>query len=111
MSALATSIAGATTGGWRRIANINIAAGDPCPSGRRRSTHSGVSYCRVVSDAFAQHACSSTYFSTSGTNYQRVCGRAKGYHKGETSAFFGNVNWGVPIDSSYADRWFMHYLR
>jgi len=31
-------------GGWRRIININISAGDDCPSGWRRDTYSGVSY-------------------------------------------------------------------
>jgi len=58
-------------GGWRRIVDINISAGDDCPSGWSRDTHSGVSYCRVVSDG--QNTCSSTTFSTNGTSYQRVC--------------------------------------
>ena len=30
----------------------------------------------------------STNFSTNGTSYQRVCGRARGYQKGNTHAFY-----------------------
>ena len=50
-------------GGWRRIVNTNISAGDDFPSGWRRDTHS-VSYCRIVSDG--GNTCSSTTFSTNG---------------------------------------------
>ena len=66
-------------GGWRRIANINISAGDDCPGEWRKATISGVSFCRLVSDN--QFACSSARFSTNGISYQRVCGRARGYQK------------------------------
>ena len=72
-------------GGWKRIVNINISGGDDCPSGWRKDTHSGVSFCRVVSDDL--FSCSSTYFSTNGTSYQKMCGRARGYQKGETDSF------------------------
>ena len=33
--------------------------------------------------------CSSANFSTNGISYQRVCGRARGYQKGDTAAFYG----------------------
>ena len=72
-------------GGWKRIVNINISAGDDCPSGWRKDTDSGVSFCRVSSDN--SNTCSSTNFSTNGTSYQRVCGRARGYQKGTTAGF------------------------
>ena len=64
-------------GGWRRIAHINISAGDDCPSGWRKDTYSGVSFCRTVTDD--RGICSSSNFSAIGTSYQRVCGRARGY--------------------------------
>ena len=35
-------------GGWRRIANINISAGDDCPGQWRKATHSNVSFCRAT---------------------------------------------------------------
>ena len=76
-------------GGWRRIANINISAGDDCPGEWRKATQSGVSFCRVASDDHI--VCSSANFSTNGISYQRVCGRARGYQKGETLAFYGQV--------------------
>ena len=59
-------------GGWRRIANVNINAGDDCPGVWRKATQSGVSFCRVASDGL--FVCSSAYFSTNGISYQRVCG-------------------------------------
>ena len=66
--------------GWKRIINFDISAGDDCPSGWRKDTYSGVSFCRVVSDSGS--TCSSAYFTTNGTSYQRVCGIARGYQKG-----------------------------
>ena len=88
-------------GGWRRIVNINIIAGDDCPGEWRKATQSGVSFiCRVASDEW--NTCSSTNFSTNGISYQRVCGRARGYQKGETIAFWGSApHYSHTIDESY----------
>ena len=85
-------------GGWRRIVNINISAGDDCPGEWRKATQSGVSFCRVASND--TNTCSSANFSTNGISYQRVCGRARGYQKGDTLAFY---NYGVAIDDDYVD--------
>ena len=76
-------------GGWRRIANIDISAGDDCPGEWRKATQSGVSFCRVASDD-ARFTCPSANFSTNGISYQRVCGRARGYQKGRNYAFYGS---------------------
>ena len=73
-------------GGWRRIVNIDISAGDNCPGEWRKATQEGVSFCRVASDG--NFTCSSANFSTNGISYQRVCGRARGYQKGPTLGFF-----------------------
>ena len=83
-------------GGWRRIVNINISAGDDCPGEWRKATQSGVSFCRVASDDY--FTCSSANFSTNGISYQRVCGRARGYQKGDTLAFYINSR---TIDEDY----------
>jgi len=89
-------------GGWTRIVNINISAGDDCPSGWRKDTHSGVSFCCKVSDNSG--GCSSAYFSTNGKSYQKVCGRARGYQKGETDGFWPYHNRGqTTIDGYCAD--------
>jgi len=85
MTAIANGILSScagVSGEWKRIVNINISAGDDCPSGWRKDTHSGVSFCRVVNDGY--YTCSSANFSTNGTSYQRVCGRARGFQKGYT---------------------------
>ena len=87
-------------GGWRRIVSINISAGDDCPGEWRKATQSGVSFCRVaINDS--NFLCSSASFSTNGTNYQRVCGRARGYQKGDTLAFYGAHDFNHGIDQSY----------
>ena len=87
-------------GGWRRIANIDISAGDDCPGEWRKATQSGVSFCRVAGDSWG--ICSSASFSTNGISYQRVCGRARGYQKGLTAAFWGSF-YKRTIDQSYVD--------
>ena len=86
-------------GGWTRIANLDISVGSDCPTGWRKDTYSGVSFCRVVSDS--GQTCSSAYFSTNGTSYQRVCGRARGYQKGRSAAFYGTGR--VTIDGPYVE--------
>ena len=84
-------------GGWRRIVNVNISAGDDCPGEWRKATQSGVSFCRVASDS--SHKCSSASFSTNGIRYQRVCGRARGYQKGEGLGMHGYAyNYGIDRD-------------
>ena len=82
-----TSTCAGVGGGWRRIVNIDISAGDNCPGEWRKATQSGVSFCRVASDN-DKFTCSSANFSTNGISYQRVCGRARGYQKGHTLGFF-----------------------
>ena len=48
------------------------------------------------------NTCSSTYISTNGVSYQRVCGRARGYQKGYTLAFYGTGSYySKKIDEDY----------
>ena len=49
-------------GGWGRIVNINISAGDDCPGEWWKATQSNVSFCRVASDD--QYTCSLASFSS-----------------------------------------------
>ena len=65
------------------------------------ATNSGVSFCRVVNDGY--YTCSSASFSTNGTSYQRVCGRARGYQKGHTPGFYAYHYGAQTIDGYYAD--------
>ena len=87
-------------GGWTKIVNINISAGDDCPGEWRKARHSGVSFCRVARGD--SYTCSSASFSTNGRSYQRVCGRARGYQKGDTVAFYGSQSfYSKTIDEDY----------
>ena len=47
-----------------------------------------------------RYTCSSANFSTNGTSFQRVCGRARGYQKGYTWGFYGS-KFGRSIDENY----------
>ena len=90
-------------GGWRRIAKIDISAGDDCPGEWRKATQSGISFCRVASDDEFE-TCYSANFSTNGISYQRVCGRTRGYQKGDTITFWGShFRYNRGIDQSYVD--------
>ena len=92
-------------GEWKRIGHFNITVGDRCPSGWIKDTQVGISFCRPPgSDSTAGYSCYSTYFSTNGTNYSRVCGRARGYQKGEVWGFWGSTTTqGNSIEGSYVD--------
>ena len=93
-------------GGWRRIANVDTSTGGDCPSGWRRQINSGISFCRPVSDH--NDACSSAYFSTDGTSYQRVCGRARGYQKGRSLSY---NHYSIDDGIGYADGILITYGR
>ena len=50
----------------------------------------------------SNQVCSSANLSTNGVSYQKVCGRARGYQKGDTVAFYGSQPlYSKPIDGSY----------
>ena len=66
-------------GGWRRIADIDISAGDDCPSGWTKANNSIYSFCQK---SFNGSGCSSANFTANGIAYQKVCGKARGYQKG-----------------------------
>ena len=86
--------------GWRRIAHIDINAGDDCPGEWRKATESDVSFCTVASTSKLD-TCSSAKFSTNETSYQKVCGKARGYQKGVTWGFNGRRGTET-IDGVYA---------
>ena len=97
MTLIAASFCTGVEGQWRRIAAINISAGNGCPTGWLKSSHNGVSFCTAPSD---NAGCYSTFFSTNGVSYQHVCGRARGYQKGTTDAFRYNTR---PINTYYVE--------
>ena len=71
---------------WRRIASFNIDAGDNCPSPWIISLDSNIGFCGKPDTA---GGCSSVIYSSSGRNYNKVCGWASGYQFGSTDGFLG----------------------
>ena len=84
---------GNTTGGWTRVALIDMTR----PEGTCPLPLETIASPRSCSRAGGA-GCSSVYFSTFGVPYTEVCGRAIGYQYYSTDAFHGN-----DIDDLYVD--------
>ena len=74
-------------GVWKRIGGFNTTAGDNCPSPWIKGSFNNVTFCLGSTEA----GCYSVNYSTNGTSYHRVCGRASAYQKGSTSAFHSST--------------------
>ena len=91
------------TGGWVRIANLNMT--DPnqqCPGNLQLShTYQPIRVCGKSTDGFS---CDSATFTTYGVQYRQVCGRVRGYQFGSPDGF-GTFNCRAPctIDRPYVD--------
>ena len=86
-------------GGWTRIASVNITRGDECPTGWNKSSHDDISFCRSPSD---NGGCYPVLFSSKGISYQKVCGMARGYQKGDTDGFAISLDGLSITHSSYS---------
>jgi len=99
-------------GEWTKVISINITAGDACPIGWLKERNSGITFCRINVSNIIGNTCTSAIFPTNGTSYQKVCGRAKGYQKGQTLAFHGDSLYReATIDTFYADGLLLTYGR
>ena len=87
---------GGYKGGWTRIADLNINAGDQCPTEWTSVTVNSVQMCQPPSNT---PGCYGTRFNVSGIKYTKVCGQARGYQKGIPGAFSG----GRSIVNGYVD--------
>ena len=86
------------TGGWMRVANLDMTnSGNKCPSGFKK-IHSNRRMCVMT----AHTGCSSVVFKTYGKTYGRVCGRARGYSYYSPDGF-GTATGPKNIDSNYVD--------
>ena len=99
-----TSCSCNTTGGWMRVANIDMT--DPnqnCPAGFRLVTRTSAPLRTCGRPGPA--GCVSTSFQTYGVKYVHVCGRVIGYQDGTPDAFgqYANTPGGTAIDSVYMD--------
>ena len=88
-----------STGGWMRVANLNMTdTNQHCPSGFRLIT-SPKRTCGTPGSS-----CVSTTFPLNGVKYSKVCGKIIGYQYGSPDAFGSYyLNIGPTIDSVYVD--------
>ena len=97
-----TRTCGGITGGWMRVANIDMKnTSHTCPQGLRQTTQQSKRLCtRPISTA----GCSSAAFDVFGTDYTHVCGKVIGYQD-RTPDSFGPYynNQGLTIDDVYVD--------
>ena len=89
---------GNTTGGWTRVALIDMTRPEgTCPS--PLVTIPSPRSCAPTSEA----GCSSVFFSTFGVPFTKVCGRAIGYQYHTVDAFGALAGLGSSIDDPYVD--------
>ena len=87
--------------GWRRVVLLNMTnTSHVCPSGLSLTSYSRRTCGRATSTGLR---CWSTTFSVGGSQYRRVCGRARAYRFGITAAFHGYNKRRYAIDRSYVD--------
>ena len=75
---------GGYKGGWMKIADYDTSRGDDCPKGWNKTTANNIDVCRSPSNSAG---CYSSTFSVHNVNYNKICGKLKGYQKGSPSAF------------------------
>ena len=76
-------------GGWTRVAFVNMSEpGSSCPSGLVQYDNIfDTSLCSINGKTSYFYGCKSTFFSTNGLKYTKVCGRVRGYQYGGPYAF------------------------
>ena len=93
------------TGGWRNVVLLDMTdTSHACPTGLSLTNYSRRTCGRTH---YGWRSCSSTTFRVGGSQYSRVCGRAKAYRLGLNWAFYAyHVQTSVRtlgIDGSYVD--------
>ena len=85
-------------GGWIRVAQLNMSEpGATCLPGLTLQNYNNIDHCFC---GRSSSGCASTFFSTYGLNYTKVCGKVRGYQFGYKDAFDIGTN---NIDSFYVD--------
>ena len=100
-----TSCSCNTTGGWMRVANLDMT--DPnqnCPGGFRLVTRTTPPLRTCGRAESVRSGCVSTTYQTHGVEYSHVCGQVIGYQYGSTDVFYQGINFGqTTADSNYVD--------
>ena len=85
-------------GGWIRVAQLNMSEpGATCPPGLTLQNYNNISHSLCGRSSYG---CASTFFSTYGLKYTKVCGKVRGYQFGHIDAFSTGTN---NINSYYVD--------
>ena len=80
---------GSVEGGWTRIAYFNATQGHSCPPPWRRVALPGSRGYACKSPS--PRGCHSLTFSTHDRKYNKICGRVRGYQKGNFKAIGGET--------------------
>ena len=79
-------------GGWTRIGFVNMSEpGTTCPTGLTEGQYDNITLCglnHTVLNGTYDPVCNSTFFSTYGLNYSKVCGQVRGYQYGYAEGFY-----------------------
>ena len=92
---------GGHKGGWTRIAKFDTSKGDSCPTGWTKITTPGTnpkSVCRSSND---DGGCYSAIFTTYNITFNKICGKVKGYQKGNSIAFRSTDQYTKSINDYY----------
>ena len=92
-------------GGWTRIANVDVAAGDDCPSGLYPQTRGDMNLCDRNQDVSGCR-CDGTIFDTHGIEYTKVCGRVRGFQyngRGYIDGIYDNHRGVNDLNNCYTD--------
>ena len=90
-------------GGWTRVAYLNMTEpGTTCPSGLTQTGYNNLDHHVCGRPNPSSPGCNSTFFSTFGLNYTKICGQVRGYQFGSPDSFFVTENEN-DIDSYYVD--------
>ena len=85
-------------GGWIRVAQLNMSEpGATCPTGLTLQNYYNIDHSLCGRSSYG---CNSTFFSTYGLNYTKVCGKVRGYQFGHIDAFSAG---GFNIDFTYVE--------
>ena len=83
-----TLTCGSVTGGWIKVANLDMTVGNARYPSNLCSNQQPVRTCRICSDS---GTCSSDIFEAS-INYSTICGRIRGYQVGTPDAFTSSLD-------------------
>ena len=99
-----TRSCGGVTGGWRRVAELDMTNGSQqCPSALRQRNDNNIRTCGID----PSRDCSSLTFSTDSLGYSKVCGKVRAYQVGHPESFSdlgtGSIHRSNNINTNYLD--------